>query len=189
MGGLLMADPFSAAVLGGAVLTQGIKFLYAQAGEVLKRWRERRETGGASAEAATLRPPEGLLEGTVEPVQPRDDQADLLEKELRETRRLLADYADGTDVPKPEDHLPAEQADALRRLLEAVYGQRITFRGEHRPSSGPLVTGEIDVKQVVGDAAAVRAKVISSGEVHGTAKAERVEAGGKLTGVEADQIG
>jgi len=183
-----MADPFSAAALGGAVLTQGITFLYKQAGEVLKRWRERRDSG-ANTEHATLRPPEGLLQGTVAPVEPRDDQADLLEQELRETRRALADYAEGIDVPKPGDQLVAEQADALRRLLEAAYGQRITFKGEHRPPSGPLVTGEINVKQVAGDAAAVRAKVISSGEVHGTATADRVEEGGKLTGVEADHIG
>jgi hypothetical protein len=112
-----------------------------------------------------------------------------VENELREIRRLLADYADGIEVPKPGDHLVAEQADALRRLLEAVYGQRITFKGEQRPPSGPLVIGEIDVKQVAGDAAAVRAKVISSGEVRGSAKAERVEEGGKLTGVETDHIG
>jgi hypothetical protein len=185
---LLMADPFSAAVLGGVVLTQGIKFLYAQAGEVLKRWRERRETGGASAEAATLRPPEGLLNGTVEPVEPRDDYAERLEGDLREARKLLADYADGIEVPQPGDHLVTEQADALRRLLEAVYGQRITFRGEHRPPSGPLVTGEVDVERVAGDAAAVRAKVISSGEIRGSAKAKVVEAGAKLTGVEIDEI-
>jgi len=184
-----MADPFTAAAIGGVVLTEGIKFLYNQAGEVLKRWRERRDTGGAHAEPATLRPPEGLLEGTVQPVEPKDDQAERLEQELRETRRLLADYAEGIAVPKPGDPLVAEQADALRRLLEAVYGQRITFRGEQRPPSGPLVTGEIDVKQVAGDAAAVRAKVISSGEVRGSAKAERVEEGGKLTGVDIDRIG
>jgi hypothetical protein len=66
-----MADPFSAAALGGVVLTEGIKFLYRQAGEVLKRWRERRETGGTSVEDARLRPPESLLEGTVEPVKPQ----------------------------------------------------------------------------------------------------------------------
>lgn len=187
-----MADPFSAAALGGVVLTEGIKFLYKQAGEVLKRWRQRRDKGGTDVtdvQDARLRPPEGLLNGTVEPVGPRDEYAERLEEDLGEARKLLADYADGIEVPEPGDHLVAEQADALRRLLEAVYGQRITFRGEQRPPSGPLVTGEIDVERVAGDAAAVRAKVISSGEIRGSAKAKEVEAGGKLTGVEIDQIG
>ena len=189
MGGLPMADPFSAAALGGVVLTEGIKFLYKQAGEVLARWRQRRDKGGTDVQDARLRPPEGLLDGTVEPVEPRDDYAERLEDDLREARKLLSDYADGIEVPKPGDHLVTEQADALRRLLEAVYGQRITFRGEQRPPSGPLVVGEIDVERVVGDAAAVRAKVISSGEIRGSAKAKVVEASGKLTGVEIDQIG
>jgi hypothetical protein len=184
-----MADPLSPAVLGGVVLAEGIKFLYRQAGEVLKRRRERRERDSIPAEHATLRPPEGLLDGTVEPVEPRDDQVDRLEQELRETRRMLADYAEGIEIPSTGDHLVAEQADALRRLLEAVYGQRITFRGEQRPPSGPLVIGEIDVDRVAGDAAAVRAKVISRGEVRGSATAERVEEGGKLSGVDIGQIG
>ena len=184
-----MADPFSAAALGAVVLTEGIKFLYQQAGEVLKRWRQRRDQAATEVHAATLRPPEGLLEGSVEPVEPRDDQADRLAEDLRQARQLLADYADGIETPRPGDHLLVEQVDALRQLLEAAYGQRITFRGEQRPPSGPLVTGQIDVDRVIGDAAAVRAKVISSGEIRGSAKAGVVEAGGKLTGVEIDQIG
>lgn len=184
-----MTDPFSPAAWGGVVLTEGIKFLYQQAGEVLKRWRERRERGTASARQATLRPPDGLLEGTVAPVEPRDDQAAFLERELRETRRLLADYAEGIEVPEPGDRVVTEQADALRRLLEAAYGQRITFRGEQRPPSGPMVIGEIDVKQVAGDAAAVRVKLMSSGEVRASAKAERVEEGGRLSAIEIDNVG
>jgi hypothetical protein len=188
-GGLSVTDPFSAGTLGGVVLTEGIKFLYQQAGEVLKRWRERRESGGAETERALLRPPKGLLQGTVQAVGPRDDQANALEEELRKMRRLLGDYAEGIEALSPGDQLVAQQTDALRRLLEAAYGQRITFRGEQRPPSGPLVTGEINVKQVAGNAAAIRAKSISSGEARGRAEAERVEQGGKLTGVDIDQIG
>jgi hypothetical protein len=189
MGELPVTDPLTAAAIGGVVLTEGIKFLYKQAGEVLRRWRERRDDAGSAVVRATLRPPEGLLQGTVEPVEPRDDQAALLEEELRQARRLLADYAEAITVPRPGDHLVAEQADTLRRLLEAVYGQRITFRGEQRSPSGPLVTGEIDVKQVAGDAAAIRARAVTGGEVRGSAKTERVEEGGKLSAVEIDRIG
>ena len=183
-----MTDPFSPAALGSEVLTEGIAFLYQQAGEVLRRWRERRERGNAPAGQAVLRAPDGLLEGTVAPAEPRDDQATHLERELRETRRLLADYAEGIDVPRPGDRLVAEQADALRRLLEAAYGQRITFRGEQRPPSGPLVTAEIKVKQVAGDAAAVRVKTMSSGEVRASARAGRIEEGGRLSAVEINRL-
>jgi hypothetical protein len=182
-------DPISVGAIGAVALTEGVKFLYAQAGEVLSRWRERR--AGSPAPGAALRPPAELIEGEVEPAEPDLDRVGAVEQELRDIRRSLAVYADDSD-PEPVD--PAdkpllEQVDALRRLLEAVYGQRITFKGEAREPSGPLVEGEIDVEQVAGDAAAVRARVIESGEVKGIAKAKRVERGGRVSGVDADRIG
>jgi hypothetical protein len=42
--------------------------------------------------------------------------------------------------------------------------------------------------QVKGHAAGVRARLISSGKITGTGKAKRVEQGGELYGVEADEI-
>ena len=114
-----MTDPLSMSSVDNVVLTEGIKFLYGQAGEVLKRWRERRRADGAQGEDARLRPPEGLLDSPVEQTEPRDDDADRLEVDLYQARRLLADYADGIEVPSRDDHLVIEQADALRRLLEA----------------------------------------------------------------------
>jgi hypothetical protein len=185
-----MVEPISLAAVGGLALTEGIKFLYAQAGEVLKRWRERRDDSPAAPmQEARLRPPEGLLAGTPEAAEPRDELADRLEEELRETRRLLADYADGIETAREVDPAVLERVDALRGLLEVVYGQRITFKGEQRAPSGPLVTAELDVDEVAGRAAGVRAKVIAGGEVDVTVQARRVESGGEVTGVEADRIG
>jgi hypothetical protein len=184
-----MTDPLSAASVGSAVITEGIKFLYNQAGEVLKRWRQRHEGDSGDAYEARLSPPQGLLEGTVKPYGPRDDYADRLQKDLHESRQLLADYADDIEIAQPGDHDVFERMDALRILLEAVYGQRITFKGERRQPSGPLVTGQIAIDQVAGDAAAIRAKLISSGQVTGSATVNRVEQGGKLTAVEIDRIG
>src|SRR5947199_10744351 len=40
----LMVDPLTLSTIGAVALTEGIKFLYEQAGEVLKRWRERKNT-------------------------------------------------------------------------------------------------------------------------------------------------
>ena len=40
-----VADPFTLAAVGAVAITEGIKFLYGQAGEVLKRWRERKAAG------------------------------------------------------------------------------------------------------------------------------------------------
>ena len=39
-----MVDPLTLSAIGVVAITDGIKFLYGQAGEILKRWRERKDT-------------------------------------------------------------------------------------------------------------------------------------------------
>ena len=46
-----MVDPLSLSAIGAVALTEGIKFLYEQAGEVLKRWRDRKDAGAKAAPA------------------------------------------------------------------------------------------------------------------------------------------
>lgn len=185
-----MVDPLSGAVISALVLTEGIKFLYGQAGELLKRRRERL----AAAEndvtpEAVLDPPPGLLAGEVQRTGPDDAQLDRVEPELRGLRRDLGDYAEDLRDVDPDDGLLREQVDALRRLLEVVYGQRITFAGEQREPSSPFIAGTVSVDQVLGDVAAVRAKAIDTGRVVGDARARTVGSGGRLTAVETDRIG
>jgi hypothetical protein len=79
--------------------------------------------------------------------------------------------------------------DGLRRAMEAVYGQRIAFRGEPGLSSGTVVVGEAKVEEVLGYVAGLRAKRIISGSVTGRVKADRVGPGGQAVGVEAETIG
>jgi hypothetical protein len=43
---------------------------------------------------------------------------------------VLGNYAGGIKEPNPDDRELAEPADALRRALDVVYRQRITFKGE-----------------------------------------------------------
>jgi hypothetical protein len=70
-----------------------------------------------------------------------------------------------------------------------VYGQRITFRGEHREASGPIAVGGVEAETVKGDVAGLRARLLGSGRVEGTAVASQVEEGAKPSGIEADTIG
>jgi hypothetical protein len=98
----------------------------------------------------------------------------------------LGNYANGLQDVDPADTETLEAADALRRLLEVIYGQRITFKGEERPPSGPLVIGRAEVEKVIGDVAGVRARVVR-GRVEGEIKAREVT--GRASGVEADTIG
>jgi hypothetical protein len=93
------------------------------------------------------------------------------------------------DVDASDADLTAK-ADALRRQLEAVFGQRITFQGERRPPSGtPIVVGIAEVNTIAGEAAGLVAVTIAGGEVRGELKSDKVEAGGKAYGLKVDRIG
>lgn len=131
-----MVEPLSWAVLGALVATEGIKFLYGQATEVLKRRRERKAGKEAEAAEPIAVPADAPLQGRLEPPQVDFDVADRLQDEIKALRSALADYADGLADPEPGDQELAAAANGLREALEVVYGQRITFQGEDREPSG-----------------------------------------------------
>src|SRR5215213_5523723 len=163
-----MVEPITLASVGSVALTKGIKFLYAQSGEVLKRWRERRETveSGTSSLDDTARIDAKLpnvFEGQLSEPEIHFDVVKRLGQELQETRRSLSDYADDIEKVDNNDQELLAKTDALRRLLEAILQERITLKGEQRPPSGPVVEGHIDVEEVAGYAAAVRAGRIAGG--------------------------
>jgi hypothetical protein len=190
-----MPEPITLAAVGAVALSEGVKFLYGQAGELLKRWRERRDasrdTAAQKAETESVAlalPPvfEGQMSGPVIHYGALQEA----EGELRELYKGLSEYASGIEPIDPANETLLERVDALRRLLEAVYQQRITFKGEARPASGPDVTGRIDVKDVLGYAAAVRAREVTGGsKVTAEARADRVGPGGTLVGGEFGKIG
>ncbi len=189
-----MLEPLTLSALGAVALTEGIKFLYAQAGEVLKHWRERKDaaqstaTEPPSAESVDFKLP-SIFEGQLTAPQIHFDAVQRLEAQLREERKGLADYAEGIEAIDSANENLLRRIDVLRRLLEAIYQQRLTFQGEHRPTSGPVVKGRIDVDEVAGFAAAVRARVIASGEVTGEGTSQRVAPEGRFVTIDVDTIG
>ncbi len=101
----------------------------------------------------------------------------------------MADYAQGIDkIASPANDQLLKIIDALRCALEAVYGQHITFRGESRETSGPIVTGQVKADQVLGYVAGLRAKRILGGSAFGRAVAGEVAAGEEAIGVDLDEI-
>jgi MoxR-like ATPase len=146
-----MPDPVTLAALGGVAATEGIKFLYGQAAELLKAWREQRSNMDAG-DVPTTQVTVPILDNEVldgAPAEPIVD-ATVLDRERKSLVQLigaLSPYADGkADIDLADEEL-AEQAGRLRELLEAAYGQRFTFRGEQRDPTGT----RISVRQVVGD--------------------------------------
>ena len=188
-----MTDPITLTLVGGMVLKEGVKFLYGQAGELLKRWRERRDASDGvpakSTEPASITLPPEVFEGRIENPLIHFDNLAAAEQQIRELRRDMALYVDEGEPLEAGNQNLMQRVDLLRQLLEAVYQQQITFKGEKRPSSGPVVGAKIDVEQVLGRVAGVRSKNIKSGNVDVEIKAKTVGPGGEITGVDADTIG
>jgi hypothetical protein len=182
-----MVDPFSLGALGALAATEGIKFLYSQAAEVLKRWRAREAGKEAEAQAQIPVASPEVLNGTLTRLTVDFSALDRLHGDIRMLAGVLGNYVGGLEEPDPADPDVVATATTLRNLLEVVYGQRITFKGEERPPSGPVVTGRADIDRVIGDVAGVRARLIRSGRVEGELKAHEVT--GRGAGVDADTIG
>lgn len=184
-----MTDPFTAGAIGAVVLAEGVKFVYAQAGELIKHWRERRRADGqAASPGPVLQVPPDLTAGTPESVPPEPARLEELGDKLGEARRDLTEYVEGIREIRPDDLELWKQFDHLRRMLEVVYGQRITLQGEPRPASGPIVVGQVDVDELAGEAIGVDADLVEGGELQGTVTAEKVEKGGRAVGVQAKHV-
>jgi hypothetical protein len=189
-----MPDPLTLATVSAVALTEGIKFLYGQAGEALKRWGKRKLTKTATAEPTMAEPvsvqlPADAFDGQLREPRLHLDAVARLEQELRDLRAAVADYAQGIDEVDPNDKRLLEKVDGLRLAMEAVYGQRIVFKGEAGPSSGTAVVGEVKVKEVLGYVAGLRAKQIISGSATGRVETDKVGPGAQAVGLDAETIG
>jgi hypothetical protein len=169
-----MIEPFSIGALGAIALTDGIKFLYAQAGEILKRRRERQATADPAPAAE-------LLEGELAPLQLDPAAADELTEELRRLRRQLADIADGIEPARATD---VAATLALREAIESIVGQRITFRGERRePTGTPTITGTVRATDLRGRVSGVDLEGTPTGTIHGEVIADTAGEDADVAGV------
>jgi hypothetical protein len=143
-----------------ATLTQGVAFLYSQAGELLRRRRDARDRAAAKPEMPggeasvpapesfpSLQLPADVFEspGTA-PVLPVPAALDRVADGLLQARRDIDDYVLGMAVLDPESAAVLQAIDRLRRLLEEVYGASVTFRGERqRPA---VAATRINARQI-----------------------------------------
>lgn len=168
-----MPEPFSLAALGVSALTEGIKFLYGQAGELLKRRRERTRQAGAATPPCVAEP-DTLPDADL-------DLVDRFEHELRDLRTDLAEYESGVDAVDPADDRLVRTVDALRRVISTIHGTPVVFVGE--PRDAVLVRGSVDAEEVAGYVAAVRADR-AVGTIEGSTRVGRVAPGGEAVGVD-----
>jgi hypothetical protein len=173
-----MPETLSLSALSSTMLTQGIRFLYEQAGELLRRHRERRDRDDSTSATET---PDIVATPRLLP-QPDLGAVGELEAELRNLRSDLQEYAAGVDSVDPNDLWLIARVDTLRQALEVVYDTSLVFAGEK--SSRRAIKGKVTVKDIAGYVAAVRAESAVESNVYGSVKAENVLEGGEVVAVD-----
>lgn len=189
-----MVDPISLGALGAVALTQGIQFLYTQAGAILQRRRERRDAVAAGtappAEPIPVQDPSHVLNGQLAPLHIDEAAAEELANVVRDLRKELSDYAQGVEPESGDVDDAVRNTLALRDALESIVGQTITFRGEDRPATGtPVITGTVTAKEIRSRASGVEAGNVTEGVITGTVKADVITEGGDVAGVRVGDVG
>jgi hypothetical protein len=185
-----MVDATSWGSLGNTALTQGVSFLYGQAADLLRRWRDRK----SSDDALIVTPADGVdqsvLAGRLRqcPVDP-DAVARTFDDLLWLTEQL-GSYANGIREIDSTDKALTSTTEAIRGLLELAYRQRITFCGEEREVTGSAVDVSITAQRVSGELTLARIGSIR-GAVHIDIKGDigSVDYGAQVVGIDADTIG
>src|SRR5947209_12525557 len=119
-----MPEPITLAVVGAVALTEGVKFLYGQAGDILKRWRERRDAankaeGEASKdvtqpeakEPVEVKLPE-VFEGQLSSPAIHYDAVEKLQEPMDELCDKLSGYAEGRKKVDASDENLLQNVDA-----------------------------------------------------------------------------
>jgi len=181
----MMTDPITWGVLGGWALSEGIKFLYGQAAELLKAHRERKahkSKGPAEGQIDVPLVSTDVLDGTPTSTLVNLDALEQQEPSLVKLMGGLAPYAQGLADPDPQDAELARVAASVRAVLEAVYGQRFTFRGEQREPTGTRVHVKQVLGRVSGPVKGVEADLVPGAQFDVHQQATSVEQEGSMTG-------
>jgi hypothetical protein len=181
---VIIPDPVTLAVLGGVAATEGIKFLYGQASELLKGWRERRQKGHDKETGPLDVPilPCSVLDG---PSVDRPADGAVVARQhsaLVELAGALSPYAQEQVEVGVTDIELAERAGRLRALLEEIYGQRFTFQGEEREPTGSRVVVRQVLDSVEGAVLGAEADVGANGDLLVEQRAGTVNEKGSVTG-------
>ncbi|MFE2726845.1 hypothetical protein [Kitasatospora sp. NPDC059327] len=163
--------------LGGAALSEGIRFLYGQAEEVLRRRREAR----ASASSGNSSSPLSL--SAAESTSPDHALGERFEGDIHALMVELEPYRAGSGarlLADPGDRQLVDTAEALRRILSVVLGTPLTPGRE----SAQTVDVQLDVEQVAGYVAGVRGRAPKEVDLKVVLKAGTVGEGGQVLGVD-----
>ena len=162
--------------VASAALTEGVKFLYKQAGEILTSWRARRR-GEAANPPRALPAPASVTVGQAKPLASAPNDRAL--EAMQAVKDLTESIKDGeVDIADPAARQVIWD---LRLMVEAALQAPIQFAGEPaRPSSVSDI--EVVTGQVEGRVTGVRAKLANVKSVK--VQTGDVKPGGEVTGVD-----
>ena len=193
-----IAVQFPLASVEVSALTQGITFLYSQAGELLRRRRDRADAASQLDEANSAPPSTDRLTieaptalgGRLLQVAPDPAITNARAAELLRLCSALSNYVNGA-LPVDAADLELTQAvSELRDVLEDIFGQHLTFVGEDRPVTGePAIRSRVRANTVRGVLNGVDVRRVARGSVDSGLDVGDVEAGAEVNGVRIDELG
>jgi len=188
-----VTDPLTWAALGATALTEGIKFLYNQASELLKRRAERKNAVANGEPTPPLTVPvveDKILAGKLKPAAVNESILDEYGATINTLRKTLSDYVDGIEAVDPEDPALVAQVESLRDLLEMAYGQKITFEGEKGEPTGSSVNVKVMAQRVDGKLTVAKVKHVGDGgHVDAIGHFGTVGQNAEVTGYEGESVG
>ncbi|WP_190818666.1 hypothetical protein [Saccharopolyspora pogona] len=164
-------------MLANAAFNQAFGFMFNCLSSALRR--DKKKKGEEPLEKPDV------VEGELHELVPREEVVKAHLSELRGLAGELLEYKEDPELLDPNDKSLRESLGRLRALLEKIYGQHITFRGESRPRSGVKV--EYRVGTVSGELVGIDAKRVREGRV--VADIQEVKTDGSVIGIRADSVG
>ena len=189
-----MADPatISLVSVGSVVIAEGVKFLYGQAAELLKRMRERsKQEDSAAREAAVLPTRVALppaIPGEAFAVDVRVEDIEMLRPDLEYLLDHFSGFERGFKDLDLEDEATLKHVAALRKAVETLLGRQFTFSNEARPRM-PTMATRIVADEVHGALTAIRAKTITAGNASVDLKIGILGKDGTAIGIDVDNFG
>lgn len=171
-------DPLSFPVLAGAALSQAFGFLFGRLAHLLDSRGEKQD-----AEEAVETPE--VLVGDLGKLTARNDVIEAHLADIEELVGRLSVYERKPERLNGNDITLRDSLAHARALLEQVYGQHITFRGEERPASGVHV--EQTLETVAGRLTGVKAGRVRQARVR--QEVTDVSESGSVVGIDADDVG
>jgi hypothetical protein len=179
-----VADPGGLSMVVSSALPATFTFLYQRLDALLSRHRADPNTG--HTEEMPKIP--AVLVGELElPLRSDEDRVEARLAELRAYALGLTHYHRNPGLINAEDPLLLQILSELREALEDIYGQRFTFEGEPRGQSGPL--SDQRHGKIAGEVVGMEATSTIRGPATSKITTESVEAGGRVIGMRAREIG